>query len=101
MFKKRYRCYCPTFQQDFVCADVTFFKTILFSLSSIATSQGEDDNLFIYSISSPISAPVEYPIIQVYSRCKNPLVLNPTLAASSLDLVHINDILIVLRIDKR
>ena len=38
LVKKRYRCYCPTFQRYFVPTDVAFFKTTMFSLSSTITS---------------------------------------------------------------
>ena len=39
--------------------DVVFFETTPFSLSSIVTSQGEDDDLLIYMVSLlvPTSAP--------------------------------------------
>ena len=55
--------------------DVTFFQTTLFSLSSIVISQGEDDDLLVYTISSPTPTPtptpapvhVKPPIIQAYS----------------------------------
>ena len=53
--------------------DVTFFESTPFSLSSIVTSQGKDDDLLVYTISSPaptlVSVPVKPPITQVYSRC--------------------------------
>ena len=55
--------------------DVTFFETTPFSHSSPVTSQGEGDDLLVYTISSPApsdptSAPVlvKPPIAQVYSR---------------------------------
>ena len=51
--------------------DIAFFETTLFSLSSIVTSQGEDDDLLVYYVSSlfPTPAPVHVkpPITQVYS----------------------------------
>ena len=78
--------------------DVTFFKTTSFSLSSLVTSQGEGDDLLVYSISSPLpSAPlapqdptpapvhVKNPITRVYSRRQNPPISSPTPAASSSD----------------
>ena len=73
--QKGYTCYCPTIQRYFVSTDVTFFETTPFSLSSPVTSQGEDDNLLVYTIASPApQAPtlahvrVKPPITQVYSR---------------------------------
>ena len=51
--QKGYRCYCPPFRQYFVSINVTFFETTLFSLSFTVTSQGEDDDLLAYTISSP------------------------------------------------
>ena len=69
--------------------NVTFFETTSFSLSSTVTSQGEDDDLLVYTISSstptPAPVPVEPPITWVYSRCQNPPVFSPTPAALSLD----------------
>ena len=110
--QKGYRCYCPTLQRYFVSTDVTFFETIPFSLSSPVTSQGEGDDLLVYTISSsvppappaplapptptPALIPVKPPITQVYSRCHNPPVFSPTLAASSLDPVQNNNLSIAL-----
>ena len=34
--------------------DVVFFETALFSLSSSVTSQGEDDDLLVYTVSLPV-----------------------------------------------
>ena len=85
--------------------DVTFFETTLFSLSFIVTSQGEDDDLLVYSISSPVPTPtlalVKPPIIQVYSQDQNPPISSPTLATSSSNLVHSDDLLIAFRKGKR
>ena len=55
--QKGYRCYCPPLRRYFVSIDVTFFETTPFSLSSTVTSQGGDDDLLVYSISSPTLAP--------------------------------------------
>ena len=53
--------------------NVTFFETTPFSLSSTITSQGDDDDFLVYTISSPTYTPtpalvpVKPPITQVYS----------------------------------
>ena len=84
--------------------NVTFFETTLFSLSSPVTSQGEDDDLLVYTIASPAPTPalipVKRPIIQVYSWRQNTPDSSLTLAASSSDPVQ-NDDLIALRKGKR
>ena len=70
--QKGYKCYCLTLRRYFVSIDVTFFETTLFSLSSPIPSQGEDDDLLVYTIVSPTptltSVPVKPLITQVYSR---------------------------------
>ena len=87
--QKGYRCYCPTIRRYFVSSHVAFFETTPFSLSSTITSQGEDDDLVVYTVSLPILTlalvPIKHPITQVYSQCQNPQVSSPPLAASSLD----------------
>ena len=77
---KRYRCYFPTIRRYFESIYVTFFKTTPFPPSSIVTSQGEDGDLLVYTISSPVPTPalvsilvpVKPPINQVYSRHPKP-----------------------------
>ena len=71
--QKGYRCYYPTLRRYFVSIDDTFFETTPFSLSSPITSQGEDDDLLVYTIASPApsaSTPaailVKPPITQAY-----------------------------------
>ena len=63
--QKGYRCYCPTFRRYFVSTNVAFFETTPFSLSSTVTSQGEEENLLVYTLASPIvsseAAPVPAP----------------------------------------
>jgi len=75
--QKGYRCFCPTLNRYLVSPDVTFFEDMSFSPSSSSSCQGENDNLFIYEITSPISSstpsssvslPSRPPITQVYSR---------------------------------
>ena len=78
--QNEYRCYCPTLRRYFVPTDVTFFETTPFSLFSPITSQGEGDDLSVYTISSPVPSaplappnptlaliPIKSPITQVYS----------------------------------
>ena len=67
--QKGYRCYCPTLRRYFVSTDVTFFETTPFSLSSPVPSQGENDDLLVYTIASstppaptPALVPVKPPI---------------------------------------
>ena len=50
--QKGYRCYCPPLRQYFLSIDVTFLETTCFSLSSTVTSQGEEDDLLVYIVSS-------------------------------------------------
>ena len=73
--QKGYQCYCPTIRQYFVSIDVAFFETTPFSLYSIVTSQGVDDDLLVYTISSlapiPALVPVKRPITEAYSRRQN------------------------------
>ena len=101
-------CYFPTLRRYFVSTDVTFFETTPFSLSSNVTSQGDDDDLLVYTISSLApSAPTLNPvpvkplITQVYSRRQNPLVSSSTPAASSANPVHSDDLSIAFRKGKR
>ena len=81
--------------------DVAFFETTLFSLLSTVTSLREVDDLLVYYVSLPVLTPipiaVKPPITQVYSRRQNPLVLSPTPAASTLDLVFSDVLPIALR----
>ena len=83
--------------------DITFFESTPFSLSSTVTSQGEDDDLLVYTISSPTLAlvPVKPSITQVYSWRQNPLVSSPTPVALSSNPIHNDDPPIALRKGKR
>ena len=73
-------CYCPTLRCYFVSINVAFFETTPFSLSFTITSQGEDDDLFVYTVSLPVPTlapapiftaptpiPLKPPITQIYS----------------------------------
>ena len=42
--------------------DVAFFETTLFTMSSIVTSQGEDDDLLVYVVSSLVCTSALAPI---------------------------------------
>ena len=97
--QKGYKCYCPTLRRYFVSTDVAFIETTLFSLPYTVTSPREDDDLLVYYVSLPVLTPT--PITQVYSQRHNPLVSNPTPAASTLDPVSNDDLPIVLRKGKR
>ena len=78
--------------------DVTLFESTLFSLSSIVTSQGEDDDLLVHTISSPTPTPVPVKpsITQVYSKRHNPPVSSPTSVALSSDSIQNDDLPIAL-----
>ena len=86
--------------------DVIFFETTLFSLSSHVPSQGEDDDLLVYTIASPTPlaptlapAPVKPPIILVNSWLQNPAASSPIPIASSSSSPK-NDLLIAIRKSK-
>ena len=51
--QKGYRCYCPSLQRYLVFTDVTFLENPHFSPDLIHTSQGEGDDLLIYTLASP------------------------------------------------
>ena len=104
MFKKGICVIVPLFDITLCLLMLHSFKTTSFSPSSIVTSQGEDDDLMVYTISSPVPTPapisvpipVKHPITQVYSRRQNPLVSSPTLVASSSYPIHNDDLSIAL-----
>ena len=70
-----YRCYCPPLRRYFVPTDVAFFEITSFSLPSIVVRQGEEEDLLVYTLTSPIVSPepafvpaqVKPPITQVYT----------------------------------
>ena len=72
--QKGYQCYCPSLNWYLVSADVTFLEHTPFSSSSDLPSQGEEDDLLVYTITSSPSAPLKPPIIHTYSRRPQPLV---------------------------
>ena len=99
--QKGNRYYCPTLRRYFVSTNVTFFETTPFSLSSLVTSQGEDEDLLVYNIASPAPTPAPIPIkpliTQVYSRRQNPPDSGLTPTASSSNPVQNDDLRIALR----
>ena len=103
--QKRYRCYCPSLCRYVVSADVTFIENTPFSRDPIHTSQGEDDDLLVYTLASPTPAhvlsQVKPSITQVYTRRQYPPVSSPPLVALTSDLVLSDDLPIVLRKGKR
>ena len=113
--QKRYRCYCLSLRRYLVSADVKFFENVPFSSPPTHTSQGEADDLLVYTIASPVAppvpapvklappvpVPVKPPITQVYTRCQNPPVSGPPPAVSTSDLVPDDDLPIALRKGRR
>ena len=95
--QKGYGCYCRSLRGYLVSVGVSFLENAPFSLSSIHTSQREDDDLLIYTIASPHPASVKPLITQVYTRCQNPPVSSPkpTASTSNLVLVMIFQVLFV------
>ena len=98
--QKGYRCYCPSLCRYLVSTNVTFLENTPFSQDPIHTSQGEDDDLLIYTRTSPAPAQVKPPITQVYTR-NHPLVSSPLPVALTSDPVFNDDLLIALRKGKR
>ena len=103
--QKRYRCYCPSLHKYLLSADVTFLENTSFSQDPFHTSQGECDDLLVYTLASPAPAsvpPLTKPLItQVYARRQHPLVLSPPPAASTSDPILSDDLPIALRKGKR
>ena len=56
------RCYCPTLRHEFASIDVAFFDTTSFSPSSTVISKGEDDDLSVYIVASPVPTPALVPV---------------------------------------
>ena len=103
--QKGYRYYCSRLRRCLVSADVTFLESTSFSQDPIHTSQGEDDDLLVYTLALPALAffpPLtKPPITQVYSRHQNPPISSPTPATSTLDPVSRDGLPIALRKGKR
>ena len=97
LVQKGYKCYRPSLRRYLVSIDVTFLENTLFSPYSIHTSQGEDDDLLVYTLVSPVPTfgpPLTKPLITyVYARCLHPSVLSPPPAASTLKPVLSDDLL--------
>ena len=74
--QKGYRCYCPNLRRYLVSADVTFIEDAPFSPDSIHTSQGDDDDLLVYTLAllTPAFVPplTKPPITQVYAQRLHP-----------------------------
>ena len=60
--QKGYRCCCPSLRRYLVSTDVKFFENVPFSSPPTHTSQGEADNLLVYTIASPVAPPVPAPV---------------------------------------
>ena len=103
--QKGYRCYCPSLRRYLVYVDVKFFENVPFSSPTTHTSQGEADDLLVYTIASPVAPPVPAPvkplIIQVYTRRQNPPVSGPPPVASTSDPIPDDDLPIALRKGRR
>ena len=103
--QKGYRCYYLNLPKYLVYVDVTFLENTSFSQDPIHTSQGECDDLLVYTLASPTLAsvpPLTKPLTtQVYARRQQPLVLSPPPIASTSDPVLSDDLPIALQIGKR
>ena len=106
--QKGYRCYSPSLHRYLVSVDVTFLENVPFSSPSTHTSQGEEDNLLVYTLASPIvslepalvPAQAKLPITQVYTRRQHSPVSSPPPTASTSDPDLNDDLLIALYKDK-
>ena len=70
--------YCPSLCKYLISVDVTVLENTPFSQDLIHISQGEDDDLLVYTLASPTPTFVppltKPPTTQVYTRCQHPLV---------------------------
>ena len=60
--QKGYRCYCPSLRRYLVSTNVKFFENVPFSSPPTHTSQGEADDLLVYTIAFPMAPPVPTPV---------------------------------------
>ena len=97
MFRKGFDVIVPLFDDSLCLLTLRLFQLPRFPFLLLLLVRGDDD-LLVYSVSLPVPTPthahVKPFITQVYSQRQNPPVSNPTLAASSLDQVHSDDLLI-------
>ena len=86
-YSRVHRCYCPSLRKYLVSTNVTFLENTSFSQDPIHTSQGNCDDLLVYTQVSPapvsVSPLTKPPITQVYAQRQHPLVLSPPPAAST------------------
>ena len=103
--QKGYKCYCPSLNRYLVSVNVTFLENKPFSPIQIHTSQGENDDLLVYTLASPAPTSIppltKPPITQVYARRLHPSVSSPPPATSTLDPNLSDDLHIALRKGKR
>ena len=101
--QKGYRCYCPGLRRYLVSTNVTFLENTPFSPNPIHTSQGEDDDLLVYTLALLATASVppliKPPIPQAYARRLHPLVLSPPPAASTSDPILITFLLFSIKVN--
>ena len=60
--QKGYQCYCSNLCRYLVSTDVKFFENVPFSSPPTHTSQGEADDLLVYTIASPVAPPIPTPV---------------------------------------
>ena len=72
--RKGYRYYCLSLRRYLVSVVVIFLENAPFSQSPIHTSQGEDGDLLVYTLTSPAPVPplTKPPITQVYTWRQHP-----------------------------
>ena len=98
--QKGYRCYYPSLYRCMIFVDITFLENTPFSPDPIHTSQGEEDDLLMYTLA--LQAPASVPpltkphITQVYARCLHHLVSSPPPTASTSNQVLSDDLPITL-----